>query len=136
MHLLLRRNTFNTDSTLGELYIDGKLFCFTLEDVVRPDGFKVYGKTAIRAGEYPIEMTFSPKYQKIMPLICNVPGFDGVRIHSGNTDADTEGCVLVGYVKGTNTISRSKAAFSALYDILAEGCSKGDVTLRIVNNDR
>ncbi len=131
MQLLLKRTTFLPDTTLGELYIDGELFCFTCEDAVRAQGVKVYGKTAIPYGIYDIKITYSPKYGKPMPLICDVPGFEGVRIHTGNTHEDTEGCILVGSIKNAASVSRSKPTFERLYCILTDACGKGSVTLRI-----
>lgn len=133
MELLLERKIFNDKSTVGDLSIDGKFFCFTLEDKVREPGVKVPGETAIPAGLYEIKMTWSPKYKKIMPLICDVPMFDGVRIHSGNIAEHSEGCVLVGYVNKMTSIEQSKSAFLDLYDILVDACEKGAVWIRIVN---
>ena len=110
MKLELHRKVFNTDgdrSTIGELYIDGVFFCYTLEDEIRPDGIKVDGKTAIPIGEdYKVELTFSNRFQRMMPLIYNQPDktiashgvkFSGVRFHGGNTAKDTHGCPLVAF---------------------------------------
>lgn len=83
---------------IGELTIDGVHQCFTLEDKVREK--KIFGKTAIPPGRYEVTVSFSNHFQKKLPLLMNVPNFEGVRIHSGNTAKDTEGCILVGMTKG------------------------------------
>lgn len=106
MKLTLKRIYKGEDYTIGKLYIDGRLFSNTLEDAVRE--IKIPGKTAIPTGEYEIMLTHSPRFHKIMPLLMNVPNFEGVRIHSGNTAKDTEGCILIGKntIKGQLTSSR------------------------------
>jgi hypothetical protein len=113
MQLTLKRETLSPKSTIGRLYIDGKFECYTLEDCVRDK--KIKNCTAIPAGTYEVVSTFSNRFQKYLPLLLNVPNFEGVRIHSGNTDADTEGCILVGQSKGTDSIGSSRAAFSTLF---------------------
>ena len=115
MDMILRRKWATEVSTVGELSIDGKVECYTLEDVVRGNEPKVYGKTAIPAGTYKVTVTFSNRFQKPMPLLHDVPGFEGVRIHSGNTSQDTEGCVLVGRVRESDRIGESKLAFEHLF---------------------
>lgn len=86
--------------TSGSLYINGFFECYTLEDAVRDLGEncqgKQYGITAIPAGEYPLILSFSNRFQKYMPEILNVPCFKGIRIHSGNKPEDSEGCLLAG----------------------------------------
>ena len=109
MNLTINRKVFNTDgdrATIGELLIDGVFFCYTLEDEVRADGVKVYGETAIPIGDYDVEVTYSPKFKRDMPLIFNTPQktvekdgvkFDGVRFHGGNTAKDSHGCPLIAF---------------------------------------
>ena len=93
--------------TISRLYVNGKLFgCNTLEDTergLRQDmqleeikNKKVYGQTAIPRGSYECVYTYSNRFKKMLPLLKDVPGFDGIRIHSGNSAKDTEGCILVG----------------------------------------
>jgi hypothetical protein len=81
---------------------------------------KVKGETAIPTGIYPITLTYSPKYKKNMPLINNVKGYSGIRIHSGNTHKDTEGCLLVGKNKEVGKVLYSRVTYNALYNILAK----------------
>jgi len=95
--------------------IDGVFECYTLEDVVRPAGEKVYGQTAIPPGRYRIQLTMSNRFKTVLPLLENVPNFEGVRIHPGNTAADTDGCILVGQSKTSNSIGGSRAAFDRLF---------------------
>lgn len=115
MKLELKRRFFTDKSTVGELSIDGAFECFTLEDVVRPEGEKVFGKTAIPPGTYEIVVTHSPRFGKELPMLLDVPGFEGVRIHTGNTAEDTEGCILVGNQTGVDRIANSRAAYDALF---------------------
>lgn len=113
MMLTLKRQDLTPARTIGRLSIDGVPFCWTLEDVVRV-GPKVYGKTAIPAGTYLIKITQSPRFGRLLPLLLGVPGFEGVRIHPGNTELDTEGCILVGMGRTADTITESRKAFNAL----------------------
>lgn len=129
--MLLRvfRKVYTDKSTIGDLYIDGERFCYTLEDRVRKDGEKVAGSTAIPAGNYLVILDYSSRFQRDMPHICNVPGFEGIRIHNGSTDKDTRGCILVGYSKGNDEIWDSRIAFKALYERLK--AHPGDITIDI-----
>lgn len=114
MILELKRKIFTDDSTIGELSIDGKFVCYTLEDKVREK--KIANVTAIPYGKYEIAVTFSNRFQQYMPLLLNVPGFEGVRIHSGNKSADTEGCILVGGTRSLNFIGKSRVTYKTLFD--------------------
>lgn len=122
--------------TRGSLFVDGALFCVTLEDEVR-NGPKIKARTAIPAGTYKVVMVLSPKKGRIMPRLVDVPGFEGILIHAGNTEADTEGCILVGgsFTGGNITAGTSKVAFDALYDRLAEAWDRHDpITITITND--
>src|SRR5262245_55691636 len=101
MLLILVRGRRTGNATIGQLYVDGNFFGHTLEDVVREAGVKVPGETAIPAGMYEGEVTFSPRFKTNLPLIKNVPNFTGIRIHAGNSEGDTEGCILVGEKEGS-----------------------------------
>lgn len=121
---------------MGSLYIDGHFFCFTLEDIVRilgPNGEgKIDGRTAIPAGEYPVIIDKSARFNRLMPHILDVPFFEGVRIHSGNTSVDTDGCILLGLTKaGDDRIVQSMAAFDSFMERLKTGLLDGEVKLTI-----
>ena len=100
LELTLFRHTANTKpdrNIIGDLHIDGKFFSYTLEDELRQQGVKVYGKTCIDAGRYKVILTKSNRFKRIMPLLVDVPRFSGIRIHGGNTSKDTSGCPLVAF---------------------------------------
>lgn len=122
MLLEVERKYFTEHSTIGELHIvkdDIKYFqCFVLEDRIRKAGVKVKGETAIPTGKYEVVLAFSPKNQKDMPLLLEVPGFTGILIHIGNKDKDTEGCLLVGQVRGVDAVYQSTAAFAQLFSLI------------------
>ena len=113
MLIEVKRQKSNDKCTIGKMYIDGVFECYTLEDVVRPK--KIAGQTAIPAGEYDVLINMSNRFKRLLPLLVNVPEFDGVRIHAGNTDADTEGCILVGQSATQYSIANSRAAFEKLF---------------------
>lgn len=129
MRLMLVRDHYYPDATLGKLYIDGGLACYTLEDTDRrleDGGEKIPGQTAIPRGTYPVTITQSARFGKLLPLLANVPGFAGIRIHPGNTAADTEGCILVGTTRAENSIGNSRAAFGRLYELIEEALTRGE----------
>ena len=114
MKLDLVRRWLTEASTLGELYVDGVRECFVLEDRHRPGEPKVPGATCIPCGTYPVRITYSPKFKRDMPLVCDVPGFTGVRIHPGNAVTDTEGCLLPGCVRHGESVKESVHAYVEL----------------------
>lgn len=118
MELKLLREKSTPHSTSGELFVDGKFVCYTLEDVTRD--IKIPGQTAIPFGRYKVILNKSQRFGKVMPLLVDVPLFEGVRIHSGNTAADTEGCILVGLDALPNAIGRSRDAFTRLMEMLKD----------------
>lgn len=93
MRITVFRLKQNETTTIGLMYLESDLFCYTLEDVTRDE--KIYGKTAIDAGIYKVVLTRSNRFKRIMPLLLDVPKFKGIRIHGGNTHENTEGCILV-----------------------------------------
>lgn len=134
MELKLNRIFLGSSATIGELYIDKKYIADTLEDRVRPEGEKVYGKTAIPEGTYEVKLTYSPRFKKILPEILNVPNFSGIRIHTGNSSKDTEGCILVGTWDGEkeNWVGSSKIAFDELMTLLEEATNnKEKITITV-----
>lgn len=130
MNIIVKRVHKSAVSTIGEMYIDGVFECYTLEDVERP--VKVYGKTAIPKGSYKVGITMSNRFKKMMPILYNVPNFEGVRIHSGNKAEDTEGCILVGETRGKDFIFQSKIAYSKLFDKMENAIKlKQQITITI-----
>lgn len=125
MRLTLMRIANRDTYCIGKLYIDGEYLCDVLEDTDRglDDSMtekdilklKVKGETAIPTGIYPVTITYSPKYKKQMPLINNVKGYSGVRIHSGNSAKDTEGCLLVGQNKEVGKVLNSRKMYNILF---------------------
>lgn len=117
MKLTLKPRTSTDHTTISELYVDGVFECYILEDVTRPPGSpKVPGETAIPAGTYEVTITHSPKFGRLLPLLNDVPGFSGIRIHPGNDEHDTQGCLLPGKALGSrDTVLHSIAAFSQLF---------------------
>lgn len=127
MNLTLDRDQRDDDCTIGRLSIDGEFFCFALEDAVRGDDEpKVYGETAIPFGAYEVVITKSPRFGRMLPLLLNVAGFGGVRIHPGNDAGDTEGCILVGMDREPKRIGRSRLAFDALFAKLEAAQRRGE----------
>lgn len=115
MDMRLERVQLDPDVTIGSLTVDGEWMGWTLEDTVRADGVKVFGETAIPAGSYNVDITWSPRFVRDLPLLTNVKGFVGVRIHPGNTAKDTQGCILVGLERYAKSIGKSRDAFVALF---------------------
>lgn len=135
----LIRQHFAEDFTLGQLTIAGERFC-TLEDRVREvagrpvSEWKIPKMTAIPTGEYRVIITFSQRFQKHLPLLLDVPGFSGVRIHAGNFSTNTEGCVLLGLGKDEKRgmVTNSRKAMELFMPLLRKELDKGDVYLQIV----
>lgn len=134
MELKLNRIFLGSSATIGELYVDGEHIADTLEDRVRPEGEKIYGKTAIPEGTYEMVLSYSPRFKKILPEILNVPNFTGIRIHCGNSSADSSGCILVGTWDGEKEdwVSDSKIAFNKLMSLLEEATNnKEKITITV-----
>lgn len=140
MKLILKRIALRPTYTIGKLYIDDVYFCDTIEDTVRDINKngkfdngekKVHSKTAIPYGTYEIKWTYSPRFKKYTPQLMNVPSFEGIRIHAGNTSADTEGCLILGENKQVGKVLNSRATINKFYTIIKEACSNGKVTIEI-----
>lgn len=132
MELEVIRDTKTGHSTIGKFITDSKYHCNTLEDCVRT-GSKVPGATAIPEGRYKVIIDYSNRFKKLMPHIMDVPGFEGVRIHKGNTDLQTEGCVLLGMSRGVDRIWDCESAFHPFFDQLLAALAKGEeawITIR------
>lgn len=132
MRLTVERDRYNKKQTMGRLSVDGKFVCYTLEDPVRErpntpvDQWKVHGDTAIPVGVYRVVVSLSSRFQKFLPELLNVPGYRGVRMHSGNTEADTEGCILLGDVRFLTYIGSSRTAVARVQGMIEAALSKGD----------
>jgi len=139
MDIKIVRKIGNANFTEGRLYINGEFECFTIEDADRnleDGGIKVQNKTAIPKGSYNVTITMSNRFGKFMPLIEDVKGFSGVRIHSGNSSKDTEGCIIVGALNESmddDFIGASRVAMDRLYPKIKSALSmKQKVMLKIV----
>lgn len=140
--LKVLRFKYTDKSTISELYLNGTLFCYVLEDPVRElvdknkDGDfddagegKIKGNTAIPEGTYDVILNMSNRFKKVMPLLLKVPGYEGVRIHTGNFPKDTEGCLLVGSMALNDEIRNSRPTFNKLMTEL-EKASKITITIQ------
>lgn len=137
MKLQLQRHYKGADYTIGRLYIDGVYYCDTLEDKVRKieeNGTgKIQGVTAINAGQYTVRVTYSPKMKRLLPYLVDVPHFEGIRIHAGNTAKDTEGCILVGYNKVVGRLLDSRKTEEKITKLLLAAQDAGEkITIEIV----
>lgn len=139
MRLLLQREPSTAKSTPGQLFLvrpDGSrsFLCYTLEDLVR-DGPKVPSATAIPVGTYVLTLNHSQRFNKPLPLLMSVPNFVGVRLHGGNTHADTEGCPLLGLQRlSADRIANCAPAVSAVMALIRQAQALGQVPkIEIVN---
>lgn len=140
MNLKLVRRKFDTLRTISDLYVNDVFFCNVLEDVDRGltqdmslseiAAIKVHGATAIPYGTYQVINSFSPRFNKYLPLLLNVPGYSGIRIHPGNTELDTEGCLLPG-VESKNKVINSRATFARLFSLLQKAEKTNKIVLTI-----
>jgi hypothetical protein len=131
MILTLIRDRTPKDHTAGEIFYNGHSLCYTCEDLVRVE--KIKGKTAIPNGKYRVVLTMSNRFKKILPLLLDVPNYEGVRIHSGNTAEDTEGCILVGLEKTPTGVGRSRDAMALVMPLIAGAIKRGErVDLEII----
>ena len=134
MKIKIERYEFGKDHTLGKITIDGFPYGYTMEDEIRE--VKVKGETAIPKGTYKVITRYSPRFKRNLPWLLDVPGFEYILIHSGNTDKDTEGCILVGkstgYINQKRAVLDSRKAFDLIYDRINGALQKGEeITLEI-----
>jgi hypothetical protein len=125
MTLRLIREPSRDEATMGVLFVNGHYECFCVEDMIREvsgvpvEAWKVVGRTAIPQGRYRIQLTHSQRFNRTLPLLVDVPGFTGVRIHPGNTAADTEGCLLLGTGRTGGSVTGSRIACERLFERMA-----------------
>lgn len=144
MKLLLRRKYKAENYTIGDLSVDGRFFCHTIEDTVRelparcPDTSagrscrcreKVYARTAIPAGTYKVTMQYSPRFRRVLPYLHDVLHFLGILIHSGNTEEDSAGCIIVGKNTVKGKVTESRKTSDAPNALLAKA---SDIEIEIV----
>jgi len=127
MEIKLVRKVLTNTYTDGELYVNGIFFCFVVEDKVRAKaGFwkralKVYAETAIPYGRYPVVVTWSNRFKRMLTGIFNVPDFEGIRIHNGSTSKSSAGCPIVSYKRlQSGVLFNDKAAMNDLCNLVAE----------------
>lgn len=135
MKLLLERLQFDPDVTIGRLSVDGVPECWVCEDTVREvdgqpvESWKIKTATAIPRGTYRVVLTMSARFGVVLPLLVDVPGFTGIRIHPGNDALDTDGCLLPGLVRMAKGVGKSRLAFDALmHKLRAAG---NDITIEV-----
>ena len=116
MKIQLNRISEINNSTLGELFINDKFFCYTLEDKIRD--VKIQDQTCIPIGTYEVLLTMSARFKTILPILLKVPNFTGIRIHAVNTIEDTRGCILVGSAIQEDKLLHSKVALAKLLPVL------------------
>lgn len=136
MDLLLQRRFLGEEYTIGSLYVNGEYLCDAIEDQVRdfnedgdlldPGEEKVYGETAIPFGEYDIELSMSPKFKRLLPMLLNVKHFTGIRIHRGNTAKDSHGCILPGENKVKGKVINSTKYEVELVRLMTEATERGE----------
>jgi hypothetical protein len=143
MKILIKRRYIGSEYTIGSMFLNDTYFCDTLEDVVRdhnkdgvlngPNENKVNGKTAIPYGEYKVIVNESPRFKRRLPRLLDVPHFDGILIHRGNTHEDTSGCILVGENKVKGKVINSTKYELELVRIIEDAARRGEkTTIRIV----
>lgn len=145
MKLTLKRKFLGDKYTIGDLYIDGKFFCNTIEDTVRelpaacpytPKGQsckckgKIYAETAIPAGMYKVTMEYSPRFKRKLPFLHNVLHFIGILIHSGTTAVDSAGCLIIGNNTIKGKVTESRVTSDKLNAILSK---EKHITIEIIN---
>ena len=142
MELRLERKYRSSKYCIDKLYINGKYFSDALEDPDRGltdsmsleeiKKIKVKGNTCIPYGTYNVTITYSPRFKKNLPLINNVKGFEGIRIHSGNTPQDTEGCLLLGFNRVKGQVVDSRVTVSKFITQIQQALNKGEKVIMTI----
>ena len=142
MELLLDRKYLKNNYTIGNLYLNDKFYCNIIEDVVRDINkngtfdcgeLKISGHTAIPYGEYEIQVTYSPKFKRKLPLLLNVKHFEGIRIHRGNTEKDSSGCLIPGENTKRGMVLNSTKYEKELTNLIENANKKGEkVIIKII----
>lgn len=140
MTLRLVREPSLQGTTFGVVFLNDRFECFSLEDEIReipgahPRVWKVPGETAIPAGRYRLTVTPSPRFKRPLPEVLNVPGFTGIRIHPGNSKADSEGCILLGAGREGVELRHSRVACDRVLAAIESAEAAGEpVWLRVEN---
>lgn len=132
MEIAVSRQPTQGGATIGRMTVDGTWICYTLENPVREipnatvSSWKIDGHTAIPRGRYAVVLAMSAHFNRIMPHLMDVPGFEGILIHPGNIPANTEGCILVGFtIEDSSTIGASRGAFAELFIQIEDAAKAG-----------
>ena len=141
LELNIKRYIANTEredgenNIIGDLLINGEFFCYVLEDQLRAKGEKVYGETCIPAGTYKVVVDMSNRFKRLMPRLLNVPMFEGVRIHGGNTAKDSHGCPLVAFnTDGLKIWGSAEKLLTKKLLLFLEDNPGGEIFLKIENS--
>jgi hypothetical protein len=138
MEIQVIRKVFTERTTIGDVWIDGIFECYSLEDTTRAPGVKVKKETAIPYGRYRLVIDFSERFQKDMPHILDVPMFTGIRVHAGNTEVDTEGCLILGLVSEADKVLYSRHAVAHFTRVLESALKKPEavwITFKSANRE-
>lgn len=142
MKISVMRSPSQGGATIGKLFVDGAFKCHTLEDEIREvegepvEAWKIKGETAIPAGSYRVSLEFSNRFGPDTLSIHDVPGFQYIRMHAGNTSADTEGCLLLGLQAGSASLigGTSRPAVELVKGLVRAAIERGEsVTINISN---
>ncbi len=136
MDIVVKRVAFKDTYTVGCLYVNGKLFCDTLEphSIDWSVGRKIPGRTAVPEGTYGVVLALSSKFRRFMPYLVGVPEFQGVMLHWGNYPKHTAGCILVGDNTDVGKLFNSRKTFMRLFPLIEDAMNKGEkVVLRITS---